>query len=124
LLDEVEHADERLQSARQQGDSMVLQRATAEADRLRRLADEARVLPSPNDKGKVCIGSLVRFREADGPEETWQLVPPLEADADESRISVLTPVGQALLGNPVGEVIEVEAPSSSYLVEITAIEMP
>jgi transcription elongation GreA/GreB family factor len=124
LLDEAKLSNERFRSARQQGDPLALQRATAENDRLSRLLEETRVLPPPTDRAVIVIGSLVCFREADGPEETWQLVPPLEADAEQSRMSVLTPMGQALLGKTAGDVVEVEAPSGSYLVEVTAIELP
>ena len=124
LLDEAKLSNEKFRSARQQGDPLALQRATAENDRLNRLLEETRVLPAPSDRAVIGIGSLIGFREADGPEETWQLVPPLEADAEQSRMSVLTPMGQALLGKAAGDVVEVEAPSGSYLVEVTAIELP
>jgi transcription elongation factor GreA len=94
------------------------------AGSLRRLLEEVRVLPTPTNNSTALVGSLVAFREEDGPEEVWQLVPPLEADVGASKISVLTPIGEALFGHRVGEVVEVQAPSGAYPAEITAIELP
>jgi transcription elongation GreA/GreB family factor/very-short-patch-repair endonuclease len=123
-LKDLRLADEQLQRARQQGDAAEIVRTSAEVDRLQRLLAEVRVLPPPADNGKVGIGCLVSFREEDGPEEVWQLVPPLEADPGRGRMSMLTPIGQALFGHRVGDVVEVRAPSGAYRAEIIAIELP
>jgi regulator of nucleoside diphosphate kinase len=57
----------------------------------------------------VTIGSIVTFRDEDsGREETVQLVLPQDANIDRRRVSVLTPVGAALLGLAVGQTIEWE----------------
>ena len=47
----------------------------------------------------VRMRSLVRYRTNDGSERTVQLVYPNDADITDSRISILTPVGAALLGS-------------------------
>jgi regulator of nucleoside diphosphate kinase len=41
----------------------------------------------------------------------YSLVFPQEADASEGRISILAPVGTAMIGYRVGDVIEWEVPS-------------
>lgn len=51
----------------------------------------------------VAIGSRVTYRdEASGKERTVQLVFPEDADIAAGRISVMTPIGVALLGLPKG----------------------
>ncbi|SCY79531.1 nucleoside diphosphate kinase regulator [Microvirga guangxiensis] len=70
--------------------------------------DRAHVLP----KGKhsvdtVCMGREVEFRDdVSGRVQTVTLVYPNEADIAKGRISVLTPIGTALIGLPVGKSID------------------
>jgi transcription elongation factor GreA len=64
--------------------------------------------------GVVGFGSRVRVvDEASGRESTYTLVAALEADAAAGKLSVDSPVAQALRGRRVGEVIAVEAPRGS-----------
>ncbi|WP_207478215.1 nucleoside diphosphate kinase regulator [Arenibaculum pallidiluteum] len=69
--------------------------------------DRAQVLPAgriPDDV--VRMGSLVRFRdETTGTVRTATLVYPDEADIERGRVSVLTPIGTALIGLGVGQSI-------------------
>jgi regulator of nucleoside diphosphate kinase len=59
----------------------------------------------------VAMHSRVRFLDEDGgAEETLTLVYPFEADAAAGRVSVLAPVGTALLGLRVGQRIEWQMP--------------
>jgi regulator of nucleoside diphosphate kinase len=54
----------------------------------------------------VCMGSEVAFRDdAAGKIETVTLVYPGEADISQRRISVMTPIGTALIGLSVGDSI-------------------
>jgi regulator of nucleoside diphosphate kinase len=56
--------------------------------------------------------SKVRLRDLDtGEEMVYTLVFPSEANFDEGKISVLAPVGTAMLGYRVGSLIEWEVPS-------------
>jgi regulator of nucleoside diphosphate kinase len=58
----------------------------------------------------VGIGSQVSFRnETSGREQTVRLVFPADANIDARRISVLTPVGAALIGMNEGESIDWES---------------
>lgn len=70
--------------------------------------DSATIVPDdelPEDV--VAMGSLVTFEDTDsGAESTIELVFPHQADAAARRISVLAPVGAALIGLRVGETIE------------------
>ncbi|MGE0621267.1 MAG: nucleoside diphosphate kinase regulator [Pseudomonadales bacterium] len=52
----------------------------------------------------VAMGSTVSFRDIDtGAESTVELVYPSQADASQGRISILAPVGAALIGLRIGE---------------------
>ncbi len=57
----------------------------------------------------VTLGSEVTYRHGDR-TQTVQIVAPEEADIEQRRISVLTPVGAALLGLSVGQRIDWELP--------------
>jgi regulator of nucleoside diphosphate kinase len=58
----------------------------------------------------VCMGSEVKFRDdSTGKVQTVILVFPAEADIARRRISVLTPVGTALIGMRSGDSITWEA---------------
>ena len=46
--------------------------------------------------------------EADASEETYKIVGSTEANPMEGRISDESPVGKALLGNGVGDTVEIE----------------
>jgi transcription elongation GreA/GreB family factor len=52
--------------------------------------------------------------------ERFLLVDPIEAPVDDVRISVESPLAQALLGRRVGEQVEVEAPAGRYRCRILA----
>lgn len=59
----------------------------------------------------VTMNSRVRLQEVgNGAEFEYELVFPRNASPEEGRISVLTPLGAALLGSRVGETIEVSTP--------------
>src|SRR5919205_967312 len=55
----------------------------------------------------VCMGSEVVYRDdTTGRTQTVTLVYPNEADIAKGRVSVLTPIGTALIGLPVGKSID------------------
>ncbi|MFT3973961.1 MAG: nucleoside diphosphate kinase regulator [Amaricoccus sp.] len=72
----------------------------AVGDRLMAEVARATVLPTAEMPADVVnIGSTVRYRdETTGREHTVTLVLPPDVDIDRGRISVLTPVGAALIG--------------------------
>ena len=69
-------------------------------DRLMQEVARARVLPSGEMPADVVnIGSQVSFRdEVTGREQTVTIVLPRDADIARGRVSVLTPIGAALIG--------------------------
>ena len=59
----------------------------------------------------VTGGSAVRIRALASEEEmTYEIVFPIHADIAENRISILAPVGTALLGYRVGDIVEWTVP--------------
>ena len=80
------------------------------------LADElgraATVSPQEVPPDVVTMNSTVQFRDdATGEDSVISLVYPQDADAGARKVSVLAPVGSALLGLSVGQVIEWPMPT-------------
>lgn len=97
--------------------------ATAAAKRFPRTADflarevaRANILPSGFVlRGLVTMGSTLDHRDdATGQVRTVNLVYPEEADMAEVRVSVLSPVGAALVGLSVGQSIEFQTPADGW----------
>ena len=74
--------------------------------------DRAHVVPGRADlQGVVRMGSRLTYRdETTGRIRDVTLVYPHEADIDQNRISVLTPIGAALIGLSVGQSMEFQTP--------------
>lgn len=80
-------------------DPHAAEQLAAELDRAR-IVDDARIAP-----GVVRMDSIAEFRIDDEAPQTARLVFPRDADISSQRISVLTPVGAALLGLSAGQSI-------------------
>jgi regulator of nucleoside diphosphate kinase len=73
----------------------------------------------------VTMGSTVWFRDPETDEvEQYTLVLPSEADVLRDRISVLAPIGTALLGYRLGDVVEWRVPSGKRRMEIVKVSQP
>jgi transcription elongation factor GreA len=75
---------------------------------------------SPERPGVVELGDEVTVEFGPGETERFLLVDPVEAALDQLRISVESPLVQALLGRRVGEQVEVQAPGGRYRCRILA----
>lgn len=70
----------------------------------------------------VGLGCTVTVRDLEEDEEwTFTLVDPVQANPIDDRISINSPVGQALSGKAVGDVVQVKAPAGVSEYEILAI---
>lgn len=67
------------------------------------------------------IGTSVHLRMPDGHTTRCQLVRAAEAHPQEQRISIESPVGQAIFDRRPGDVVAVHAPGGTQRVEILAI---
>ena len=71
----------------------------------------------------VQMGSTVTVKDVEFDEEdTYTIVGSTEADPDEDKISNESPLGQALLGQKVGSVVDVHAPAGIIKYEIQEIK--
>jgi len=74
----------------------------------------------PSDE--VALGSRVTVVEEGAEEaETFRIVGPAEANPGQGNVSNRSPLGRALLGRRVGDVVTVEAPAGDIVFRITAI---
>lgn len=65
-------------------------------------------------KNKVCIGKWVKLQNMKlNKEVKYQLVAPEEADYNAGKLSVTSPIGKALVGAVLGDVVEVMAPAGA-----------
>jgi regulator of nucleoside diphosphate kinase len=86
--------------------SASLQRLPEVAEELLAEMDRAKIV----DEGAVPadvvrMGSTVTFKSDDGQTRTMTLVYPADESLDQHRISVMTPIGAALIGLGVGQSI-------------------
>lgn len=90
---------------------------------LEALLAESQVLdPSQVDVSKAGLLATLRLRNRKtGQELTYTLVPAIEANAKAGKISVESPIGKALLGHKVGDVVAVQVPAGLLELEILEI---
>ena len=70
----------------------------------------------------VKFGAYVTLQdEINGEEKAYQIVGELEANIDENRISMSSPMAKALLGKRIDDVVEVRAPKGKKELVITTI---
>lgn len=68
--------------------------------------------PKDIPKNVITMNSKVRFKDLEsGGEMTYTLVFPGVADICNNKISILAPIGTALIGYRVGDIIEWEVPA-------------
>lgn len=97
-------------------DAPYLERLEEELDRARIV--DAKDIPSD----VVTMNSIVRIKDLDSREEkTVVLVFPGKTDATEKAISILAPVGTALIGYGEGDTIEWEVPAGTKKLQIIEI---
>ena len=70
----------------------------------------------------ISLGSTVHIRDIETNErEMYTLTKPSDADIRRNRISSLSPIARALYGQTPGDIVEVQAPGGTFLVEIEAV---
>lgn len=78
--------------------------------------------PSKINQSKAAFGAKVRVMDVEADEEyVFFLVGPDETDVKNGKISVTSPVGRALLGKEVGDVVTIKAPARTIEYEILEI---
>mgnify|MGYP002648426918 CR=1 FL=1 len=90
--------------------------------RIEHMIRNALIIEDNGDNNVVQIGKTVTFIELPGDEEeSYQIVGSAEADAFKGKISNESPVGSKLIGNRIGDVVEVEVPDGIIKYEICGI---
>jgi len=80
------------------------------------------IAPEDMPDGEIYILSNVKVKDLNDNEEIeYTLVSPEEADFEEDKISVISPIGKAMLGKKVGETIEVNVPAGLIKYKILEI---
>jgi regulator of nucleoside diphosphate kinase len=107
--------------------------ATAALNRLPETAQEllaemerAEIVSAPSvPENVVRMGSRVTFRPADGRKRRVTLVFPAEEDITKSRVSIMTPIGAALIGLTEGQSIQWTARDGRrHELTVLAVEKP
>lgn len=95
----------------------------AHLDELRVELDRAIVLPVHEvPDGVVTMGAKIQVRDLINERvESYRLVYPRDADAAAHRLSVLAPLGTALLGNSAGDVVEWRMPGGTRCFRIERV---
>ncbi|HJP91621.1 MAG TPA: nucleoside diphosphate kinase regulator [Pyrinomonadaceae bacterium] len=97
-------------------DREYLNKLEAELDRAEIL--DAKDIPA----NVITMRSTVRLKDlVSGDENTYSLVFPTEADFNQGKISVLAPIGTAILGYKCGDTIEWTVPSGLRRLKVDKI---
>lgn len=121
---------DRLANARSQGDlsensdyqsaKEELEFLDGRIDELEEVTKTAVVVPAAK-AGGVDVGTKVTVK-VNGGKIVFSIVGEWEADPINKKISHESPLGKALVGKKIGEVVEVEAPAGKIEYQILAIE--
>jgi transcription elongation factor GreA len=72
---------------------------------------------------QVLIGATVKLKDCDTQEElAYTLVSEEEADYAQGKISVSSPVGEALLGHKIGEEVKIKVPAGVLTYTVIGID--
>jgi len=122
-----------LEKARQMGDlsenaeyDSAKQSQAINEKRIRELEEKiltARILDNESiSSDKAYIGAKLKLTDIDSKEEIdYMLVTEDEADYAAGRISIASPVGKALLGCKVGDIVNIKVPAGALKYKIISI---
>lgn len=90
---------------------------------LDRILDGAQVVESmATDDGSIRFGATIKMRDIKTKrEKTYQIVGDKEIDPLQGKISMKSPVGEALMGKKQGEQVQVQAPRGIITYEIVEV---
>jgi transcription elongation GreA/GreB family factor len=74
------------------------------------------------DPGTFAFGRTAEIRDEDtGEVQTWTIVGPTEADREHGKLSAESPIARALIDQPQGAVVSVQAPRGERRFKILQI---
>ena len=115
---------EEAQEATNTGDPLIVDGCEGRiADLENKLALAQIIDPASLDaQGRVVFGATVGLRELTLDQEvTYQIVGDPEADVNESKISISSPIARALIGKYEGDVVDVQVPDGLRSYEILKV---
>lgn len=95
----------------------------AQISQLKTTATKARIVDAKQvETDKVQLLTKVRLEDLDKKKEiTYSIVPDLEANFKEHKISINAPIAKGLIGKKIGEVAEIEVPIGKLRLKILEI---
>jgi transcription elongation factor GreA len=97
----------------------ILEQRIAELERT--LAEMEIIEDSGAGHAEVTLGAHVVVQDRAGEHEEYVIVDPAEADPRRGRISMTSPVGQAVLGHRPGDEVTVETPAGSRTLVLISV---
>lgn len=83
----------------------------------------AEIITTPIDQDKVLFGATVYLLDQDNDKHiTYTVVGEYESDISKGMISIISPLGRALISKKVGDIIEVVTPKNILNYEILKVE--
>jgi len=83
--------------------------------------DNFEIVTNHKSHSIIDIGSQVKIKIANKIEKIFHIVGDFEANPSQNKISIQSPLGQALVGKKVHDEFEVDAPAGKLLYKIVAI---
>ncbi len=92
---------------------------------LQKVLENSRVInPDALPKDRVCLLSKVEFTIlSTNARMKFGIVSPHEMDLEAGKISLKSPIGAALMGREVGEIVEAQVPSGTLRLRIESITL-
>ena len=88
----------------------------ARISKLEIMIKNAKVIKTTKKNGVINIGSKVKIKDLEFDEEMeYTIVGSAEADPFKGRISNVSPLGEALIGKKIGQIIEVDSPAGDKI---------
>ena len=93
---------------------------------LQKVLEHSRVIDTDAlPKDRVCLLSRVEFTNlSTDTRMTFEIVSPHEMDLEAGKISLKSPIGAALMGKKVGDIVEARVPSGILRLRIESITLP
>ncbi len=121
---------ERIKSAREFGDLAEnaeyigareeQERVESRIAEIENVLQNVEVIKKPRGDNKVQLGSKVALK-GNGTKKAFQVVGTVEADPLSGKISDESPIGKALLGQKVGDKVEIRTPAETATYEVIEI---
>jgi transcription elongation factor GreA len=75
----------------------------------------------PKQLDRIDVGNYIVVQEEGFEPENYRMVGPAEADPVQGKISFESPLGIALMGRKIGDVVDVKAPDGVFTVKVISI---